>query len=147
MVSKRLGYKVLGLSLEAFGVLLSVPGVPGQGLLTILVGLLIAGGSTQRRIARRMLSRPSLLKTLNGLRARYGKEPSTSRPSSMKEIEHHTRALIGLGQHARTRTEKNLCTRQTLCCSASLRSMSSMFAARRLPLIALVPVTAAEALE
>jgi hypothetical protein len=37
----RIGKNLLGLALVALGLLLSLPGIPGQGLLTMLIGLIL----------------------------------------------------------------------------------------------------------
>jgi hypothetical protein len=62
-----------GLLLIAIGVLLSVPGIPGQGLLTILIGLILLDVPGKRRFERKLVSRPRVLKVINRLRARFGK--------------------------------------------------------------------------
>jgi hypothetical protein len=64
---------LLGLVLIAVGLLLSLPGIPGQGLLTILIGMLLVDFPGKRRLERRLVSRPSLLAAINALRARFGK--------------------------------------------------------------------------
>ena len=71
----RVGKNVLGLVLVALGLLLSVPGVPGQGLLTILIGLILLDFPGKRALERRMIARPSVLGAINRLRARFGRPP------------------------------------------------------------------------
>jgi hypothetical protein len=63
----------LGVLLILIGLLLSLPGVPGQGLLTILIGLVLVNFPGKRRIERRLVSRPGVLSSVNALRARFGK--------------------------------------------------------------------------
>jgi len=65
----------LGYALILIGMLLSLPGVPGQGLLTILLGLVLLDFPGKRRLERWILRRPRLLVRVNGLRARFGREP------------------------------------------------------------------------
>jgi hypothetical protein len=65
----------LGGALVLLGLLLSVPGVPGQGLLTILLGLIMLDFPGKRRLERAILSRPGILKRINRLRYRYGRLP------------------------------------------------------------------------
>ncbi|MCA8965025.1 MAG: hypothetical protein H6838_10970 [Planctomycetes bacterium] len=65
---------------NVLGVLLFVAGVallflPGQGLLTMLIGLLIVDLPGKRAIELRLVRRPAILGELNALRARYGKPP------------------------------------------------------------------------
>lgn len=66
---------VLGVALIAVGIVLSVPGVPGQGFLTILVGLMLTDIPGVRRLERAIARRPGIHKAMNALRAKFGKEP------------------------------------------------------------------------
>ena len=63
----------LGFLLVALGLLLSLPGVPGQGLLTALIGVMLLDFPGKRRLERRLVSRPGLLAAINALRVRFGK--------------------------------------------------------------------------
>ncbi len=71
LVLKNLGGAVLVL----LGLVLSIPGVPGQGFLTILAGLMLLDFPGKFRLERRLVSIPSLGKAVNWIRARVGKEP------------------------------------------------------------------------
>jgi hypothetical protein len=62
-----------GLGLVLFGLLLSLPGVPGQGLLTILLGLILLDFPGKRRLERWILRRPGILDRVNRLRHRFGR--------------------------------------------------------------------------
>ena len=64
-----------GVAIIVVGVLLSLPGVPGQGLLTILIGLMLLDFEAVRRLERWVLLRPMVLGPLNRLRARFGRAP------------------------------------------------------------------------
>ena len=66
---------LLGLIVVAVGVLLSIPGIPGQGLLTILIGLMLLDIPGKRRLIHFLVRRPGVLRTLNYLRARFGRPP------------------------------------------------------------------------
>lgn len=68
------GKNILGLLLVAVGVVLSIPGVPGQGLLTILLGIMLLNFPGKRRLEQRLLRRKGIVKTINRLRARFGKQ-------------------------------------------------------------------------
>jgi hypothetical protein len=70
-----MGKNVLGVILVIVGIILSLPGVPGQGLLTILLGLMLLDLPGKRRLEQRLVRRPSLLRVINGLRVRYGRAP------------------------------------------------------------------------
>ena len=66
---------ILGVLLIILGLLLSLPGVPGQGLLTILLGLIMIDIPGKRPIEAKIISRPTILAAANQLRAKYKKEP------------------------------------------------------------------------
>lgn len=63
----------LGVLLVALGIVLSLPGVPGQGILTILLGIMLLDFPGRRKLEHNLLSRPAVLKTINKLRHRFGK--------------------------------------------------------------------------
>jgi hypothetical protein len=71
----RLAKNLLGAVLVVVGILLSLPGVPGQGLLTILIGLMLLEFPGKRSLERRLLARPRVLETMNRIRARLGRPP------------------------------------------------------------------------
>ena len=76
--SSRLAWiarNVGGLLLVLIGIVLSIPGVPGQGLLTIAVGVLIADIPGKRKLERRFLGHPKALEVINKVRARSKVEP------------------------------------------------------------------------
>lgn len=64
---------VLGLGFVVLGILLLV--VPGQGLLTIIVGLTVMNYPGKFRLERWLVMRPHVLPALNWLRERYGYAP------------------------------------------------------------------------
>ena len=66
---------ILGVFLILLGIILSLPGVPGQGILTILLGLIMLDIPGKRPIEARIIQRPAVLSAVNKLRARYGKPP------------------------------------------------------------------------
>jgi hypothetical protein len=74
-VAYLVGKNLLGLVLVGLGVLLSLPGVPGQGLLTILVGLLLLDLPGKRRVALAIVRRRPILHALNRIRARFDRPP------------------------------------------------------------------------
>jgi hypothetical protein len=65
----------LGVVLVALGVVLSLPGVPGQGLLTILLGIMLLDFPGRRKLETKLLSKPAILNTINKLRHKFGKPP------------------------------------------------------------------------
>ncbi|HLY75916.1 MAG TPA: PGPGW domain-containing protein [Planctomycetota bacterium] len=76
----RIGMNVLGWFLVCAGVILSIPGVPGQGLLTIFAGLLLVEFPGRHRLIRKILSRPKTRTWVNRLRARFGQAPLQGNP-------------------------------------------------------------------
>lgn len=70
-----LGRNVGAVALIVLGAIMSIPGVPGQGLLTLLVGVLLLDVPGKRALDRRIVGRPRVLAALNRLRARQGKAP------------------------------------------------------------------------
>lgn len=80
-VIRRIGLilkNLLGGVLVALGVLLSLPGVPGPGILTIVVGLMLLDFPGKRRVEQWLIGRPAILRTINRLRGRYGRPPLES---------------------------------------------------------------------
>lgn len=66
---------LFGLFLVALGIVLSLPGVPGQGVLTMLIGAMLIDFPGKRRAERWILRRRGVLNTINRIRARAGREP------------------------------------------------------------------------
>ena|SRR6266566_9667554 len=65
----------LGLALLLLGILMSLPGVPGQGILTILLGIMLVDLPGKSRLEYKILSRPSVLGKINRLRHKFSKPP------------------------------------------------------------------------
>lgn len=66
---------VFGVFLILLGIVLSLPGVPGQGILTILLGLIMVDIPGKRPLEARIIKRPTILSAVNDLRAKYNKPP------------------------------------------------------------------------
>ena len=73
--AKVIGKNILGVFLVVLGIVLSLPGVPGQGLLTILLGIMLLDFPGRERLEQKLLSKPSIVNTINRLRERFGKPP------------------------------------------------------------------------
>lgn len=69
----RILRNLLGVVLVLLGVAMLL--LPGQGLLTLLVGLLLLDFPGKQRLVRRLLGKPSVLKLVNKLRAHRGSPP------------------------------------------------------------------------
>lgn len=59
--------------LVVLGILMSIPGVPGQGILTILLGIMLLDFPGKRSLEYKIVNRPQVLKTINKLRHKFGK--------------------------------------------------------------------------
>jgi len=68
-----IGKNLAGFLLVVLGILLSVPGVPGQGALTILLGIMLLDFPGRRRFERWIVSRPKVLHAVNKLRHKFNK--------------------------------------------------------------------------
>jgi hypothetical protein len=66
---------LLGYFLIVLGIVLSLPGVPGQGILTILMGVMLIDFPGKHRAEQWLLTRRGVLNGVNKLRARLGREP------------------------------------------------------------------------
>ena len=66
---------IVGAVLLVFGIILSFPGVPGPGLLTIFIGLILTDIPGKRVLEVKFIERPTILAAVNKLRARYGRPP------------------------------------------------------------------------
>ena len=68
-----LAKNLLGIVLVALGIVMSIPGVPGQGILTILLGIMLLDFPGRQKLERKIVSQPQVLKNVNKLRHRFGK--------------------------------------------------------------------------
>jgi hypothetical protein len=68
-----IGKNALGVGLIVLGVLLSLPLMPGQGLFTIAIGLMLVDLPGKHRLVQRIVKRPGVLKTLNWIRGWFGR--------------------------------------------------------------------------
>lgn len=65
----------IGYLLIALGIVISLPGVPGQGILTILMGVLLVDFPGKYAVERWLISRRIVLSSVNKLRAKLGRDP------------------------------------------------------------------------
>jgi hypothetical protein len=68
-----IGKNLLGGVLVVVGIVLSLPGVPGQGALTILLGIMLLDFPGKQRFEYWLVSRPKILNAINKLRHRFSK--------------------------------------------------------------------------
>jgi UPF0716 family protein affecting phage T7 exclusion len=64
---------VLGAILIAAGIVMLV--TPGQGVLTIVIGIMLLNFPEKRKLLRALLARPRIREAINTLRARFNKPP------------------------------------------------------------------------
>ena len=69
------GKNLAGVLLIALGVLMSLPGIPGPGFLTILLGIMLLDFPGKRTLELKIVSRPRVLNGINGLRRKFDKPP------------------------------------------------------------------------
>jgi hypothetical protein len=66
---------LLGVVLVVVGLVMALPGVPGQGVLTMIIGLTLVDFPGKLEIERRILKHPRILGPINKLRARFDRPP------------------------------------------------------------------------
>ena len=66
---------IVGFLLIVVGALMSLPGVPGQGLLTVLAGLIISDFPGKKRLARRIIRIRTVYLTANKIRLHFKRQP------------------------------------------------------------------------
>jgi len=64
---------VVGVLLVVVGIILSIPGVPGQGVLTILLGVMLLDFPGKHRLEQNLVCRPKVRDAINALRQKFGK--------------------------------------------------------------------------
>ena len=74
-IAAAIGKNVLGALLIIVGIIMTLPGVPGQGLLTILLGVMLVDFPGKNRLEQKLLHRPAIRNSIDKLRARFGKPP------------------------------------------------------------------------
>lgn len=70
-VLARVGKNVAGAVLVLLGFIMALPGVPGQGILTMIIGLTLVDFPGKVELERRLVARPFVLRKLNALRHRF----------------------------------------------------------------------------
>jgi hypothetical protein len=70
-----IGKNVLGILLVLLGIVMSLPGIPGQGVLTILLGIMLLDLPGKRRLEQKILKQPKIMEKINALRHKFSKPP------------------------------------------------------------------------
>ena len=55
--------------------------LPGQGILTMLIGITMLDFPGKRKLEAKMIGQPAVLNAINGMREKFGKPPLTIAPS------------------------------------------------------------------
>lgn len=66
---------MLGVILVLVGIFFSIPGMPGPGLITIVLGLVMIDIPGKRPLEAKIIKHPTILTAINNLRTRYNKPP------------------------------------------------------------------------
>lgn len=66
---------IFGAILVVLGAIMSLPGVPGQGVLTILLGVMLLDFPGKRRLERKLVCQPRVRHAIDRIRARFGRPP------------------------------------------------------------------------
>lgn len=66
---------IFGFIVILLGLAMAFPGVPGPGVLTILIGLILIDVPGKKRLEAKIIKRPTILAAANNLRMRYQKPP------------------------------------------------------------------------
>ena len=74
-IAAAIAKNALGVLLIVLGIVMSLPGVPGQGLLTVLLGVMLVDFPGKNRLEQKLLHRPAIRTSIDKLRARFGKPP------------------------------------------------------------------------
>jgi hypothetical protein len=74
-VLAHVGKNVAGVVLVLLGLIMALPGVPGQGVLTMIIGLTLVDFPGKLALERRLVGRPFVLRRLNAVRARFHRAP------------------------------------------------------------------------
>ena len=82
-----LGRNLLGYFLIVLGIVMSLPGVPGQGLLTVLIGVMLIDFPGKRRMERWLISRRGVMTAVNRVRAKLGKPPLETEPPRPEVVD------------------------------------------------------------
>jgi len=74
-IAAIIGKNVLGAILVLLGIILSIPGVPGQGILTILLGIMLLDFPGKHRLEQKIVGRRKVREAIDRMRLRFGKPP------------------------------------------------------------------------
>lgn len=70
-----IGKNILGVLLVLTGILMSLPAVPGPGVLTILLGIMLLDFPGKRALELKLVSRQQVRRAIDRVRKRFNKPP------------------------------------------------------------------------
>jgi hypothetical protein len=70
-----LGKNLAGVVMFAIGFIMALPGIPGQGILTMIIAVTLIDLPGKHELERRMVGRPFVLRQLNAIRRRFHRPP------------------------------------------------------------------------
>jgi hypothetical protein len=79
---------LLGILLVVLGGIMSLPVVPGPGILIFVLGVMLLDFPGKRRLEQWLVRRATVLRAMNRLRQRYGKPPLVVERSAAPLIRH-----------------------------------------------------------
>jgi hypothetical protein len=71
----RIVKNLLGIGAVLLGLVLSLPAIPGPGLLLVLIGIMLLEFPGKRRLERSIVARPRVYRGINALRKYFGQVP------------------------------------------------------------------------
>jgi len=71
----KIGKNIAGIVVILIGLIMSIPGVAGQGFLTILLGLSLTDFPGKRTLELKLIRQPLISRTIASIRERAGKAP------------------------------------------------------------------------
>ncbi len=79
---------LLGILLVVLGGIMSLPIIPGPGILMLVLGVMLLDFPGKRRLEQWLVRRATVLKAMNRLRQRYGKPPLVVERGGVCSIRH-----------------------------------------------------------
>jgi hypothetical protein len=79
---------LLGILLVVLGGIMSLPVVPGPGILIFVLGVMLLDFPGKRRLEQWLVRRATVLRAMNRLRQRYGKPPLVVERGAARLIRH-----------------------------------------------------------
>lgn len=86
-ITLRIVKNLAGALLLLLGIIMSVPLVPGPGVLLVLLGISLLDVPGKHAAERYIISRPMVLRSINALRARCHRPPIATRPAAGSPLD------------------------------------------------------------